>query len=135
MKNEISVTRRATYKTEEAVSDLEREKRQQVRRLLILRRLDVISMRLFGYRWGWARLGAGVWGLGARLIGYRWGWQPRLVDNGKCRQAWVAIQDTYIDELNEYIKKQQEQLALYEAQLISQKDETKSAHETLQEAA
>jgi chromosome segregation ATPase len=72
MKNEISVTRRATYKTEEAVSDLEREKRQQ---------------------------------------------------------------DIYIDELNEYIKKQQEQLALFEAQLISQREETKSAHDTLHEAA
>jgi chromosome segregation ATPase len=72
MKNEIAVTRRATYKTEEAVSDLEKQKNQQ---------------------------------------------------------------DMYVDELNEYIKRQREQLALYEAQLISQNSETKSARETLREAA
>jgi chromosome segregation ATPase len=41
----------------------------------------------------------------------------------------------YVDELNEYIKRQREQLALYEAQLISQNSETKSARETLREAA
>eukprot|EP00741_Cyanophora_paradoxa_P005130 tig00000863_g4972.t1 len=71
-KHEIAVTRRITYKAEETVSNLEKEKKQQ---------------------------------------------------------------DFIIDALNEQMKNLHEQLALYEAQLISQRQETKSAAETLAQAA
>jgi len=72
MKSEIAVTRRATYKAEENVSSLEKEKKGQ---------------------------------------------------------------DVYIDSLNEQLKSLDEQLALYEAQLVSQRTETGAAAETLSEAA
>lgn len=44
-------------------------------------------------------------------------------------------QDLYIDSLNEQIKNQYEQLALFDAQLESQRTETEAAAETLAEAA
>eukprot|EP00743_Colponemidia_sp_Colp-15_P001752 GILK01001913.1.p1 GENE.GILK01001913.1~~GILK01001913.1.p1 ORF type:complete len:909 (-),score=261.49 GILK01001913.1:118-2775(-) len=72
MKSEIAVTRRATYRAEESVSTLEKEKK---------------------------------------------------------------LQDLLIDSMNEDIKRLQEQKALYEAQLISQKQETEAAARTLAEAA
>lgn len=72
MKSEIAVIRRATYKAEESVENLEKGKKKQ---------------------------------------------------------------DLYIDSLNEQLKRLFEQLALYEAQLESQRGETSAAEETLAEAA
>jgi len=43
-------------------------------------------------------------------------------------------QDLYIDSQHEKVKQLEEQLALYDAQLESQKAETKAAHDTLHEA-
>jgi len=71
MKSEIAVTRRATYKAEEAISKLEGGKKSQ---------------------------------------------------------------DTLIDTLNEKLKREQEQLALNEAQLISQRNESAAAAQTLADA-
>ena len=71
MKNEIAVTRRATYVAEESVSKLEKEKKDQ---------------------------------------------------------------DVLIDNLQEQLKQSHQQLALYEAQLVAQRRETKAAKETLAEA-
>ena len=51
------------------------------------------------------------------------------MEKGKQRQ------DVYIDALNEQTKGLHEQLALYEAQLVSQRQETKAAFETLTDAA
>jgi chromosome segregation ATPase len=72
MKSEIAVTRRATYKAEENVTGLEKEKKGQ---------------------------------------------------------------DIYIDSLNEQLKGLDEHLALYEAQMVSQKQETAAACDTLSEAS
>ena len=44
-------------------------------------------------------------------------------------------QDLFIDRLQNQIRRLQEQLAMYEYQLLSQQNETQAAHETLQEAA
>jgi len=44
-------------------------------------------------------------------------------------------QDLYIDDQHDKIKQLEEQLALFDAQLESQKAETKAAHDTLHEAA
>jgi chromosome segregation ATPase len=71
MKSEIAVTRRATYKAEEAIAKLEGNKKGQ---------------------------------------------------------------DLLIDSLNERLKREQEQLALTEAQLIAQRKETGAAQKTLQDA-
>ena len=43
-------------------------------------------------------------------------------------------QDVLIDQLNEKLKRDQEQLALTEAQLVSQRSETAAASQTLAEA-
>merc|ERR1712159_413323 len=48
------------------------------------------------------------------------------------RKKW---QDLYIDDQHEKIKQLEEQLAFFDAQLESQKAETKAAHDTLHEAA
>lgn len=72
MKSEIAVTRRATYKAEENVTSLEKDKKGQ---------------------------------------------------------------DIYIDSLNEQLKGLDENLALYEAQMVSQKQETAAASDTLLEAS
>lgn len=48
------------------------------------------------------------------------------------RKKW---QDLYIDAQHDKIKQLEEQLALFDAQLESQKAETKAAHDTLHEAA
>merc|ERR1711871_1339457 len=48
------------------------------------------------------------------------------------RKKW---QDNYIDAQHDKIKQLEEQLALFDAQLESQKAETKAAHDTLHEAA
>jgi len=48
------------------------------------------------------------------------------------RKKW---QDLYIDAQHEKIKQLEEQLALFDAQLESQKAETKAAHDTLHEAS
>lgn len=44
-------------------------------------------------------------------------------------------QDLLIDQMNEEIKRLNEQKTLYQAQLISQKEETAAARNTLKEAA
>ena len=72
MRSEIAVTRRATYKAEEAITQLE---------------------------------------------------------GGKVQQ------DVLIDAINEKLKRSQEQLALYEAQLLAQQQETGAAGNTLKEAS
>jgi chromosome segregation ATPase len=72
IKNKIAVTRRATYRAEENIGSLEKDKKQQ---------------------------------------------------------------DLLIDSMNEQLKRLQEELGLYEAQLISQKRETINAKETLAQAA
>lgn len=72
MKSEIAVTRRTTYRAEESVVNLEKQKKGQ---------------------------------------------------------------DTLIDSMNEEIKRLNEQKTLYQAQLISQKEETAAARNTLKEAA
>ena len=71
MKSEIAVTRRTTYRAEESVVNLEKQKKGQ---------------------------------------------------------------DTLIDSMNEEIKRLNEQKTLYQAQLISQKEETAAARNTLKEA-
>jgi len=72
MKSEIAVTRRTTYRAEESVGNLEKQKKGQ---------------------------------------------------------------DLLIDNMNEEIKRLNEQKTLYQAQLISQKEETAAARNTLKEAA
>jgi chromosome segregation ATPase len=72
MKSEIAVTRRTTYRAEESVVNLEKQKKGQ---------------------------------------------------------------DNLIDSMNEEIKRLNEQKTLYQAQLISQKEETAAARNTLKEAA
>lgn len=72
MKSEISVTRRATYRAEESIQNMEKEKKQQ---------------------------------------------------------------DVFIDTLTDQLKNLQDTLALYEAQIVSQRQETQTAKETLKDAA
>ncbi len=55
-------------------------------------------------------------------------------DNLNVQEKAKRSQDFYVDSLNEQVKQLQEQISLYEAQIISQTEESKTANKTLLEA-